>query len=165
MEAQENVVADLKKAMQMAPATITVVTAGNDADTNGLTATSVCSVSMDPPTILVCVNRDSNTHALIAESKKFCINILSQDQRHIAESFATNGTGQEKFQRADATLHQIEGHPAIQHAIANIACTLADSIQVGTHTIFIGHVQKIHLAQNADPLLYGNQTFGSFTPE
>ncbi len=156
----------LKQAMQNAPATVTVITAGATlSEANGLTATSVCSVSMDPPSILVCVNRDSNSHQLITESGRFCANYLSLDQKAIAESFASPGTGPEKFERANTRVREESGCIALEGCLANICCEVSQVIAAGTHSVFIGTVKHVSVSDNGVPLLYGLRGFGVFSAD
>jgi flavin reductase (DIM6/NTAB) family NADH-FMN oxidoreductase RutF len=158
--------AGLKQAMQNAPATVTVITVGASmSEANGLTATSVCSVSMDPPSILVCVNRDSNSHQLITESGRFCANYLSLDQKAIAESFASPGTGPEKFERASAGAREEDGWVELKGCLANLCCEVSQSIEAGTHSIFIGTVKRVSVSEGGVPLLYGMRGFGSFATD
>lgn len=150
-------------AMRLAPTTVTVITAGNGAaDVNGLTATSFCSVSLDPPSLLVCVNRDSGTNDLIRRTGRFCLNILARGQESAAVAFASPGTAQEKFDGAQEAFYELEGLPALQNAVANVACTVTNAVDAGTHTVFIGEVIQVRVRQNQEPLLYGNQCYGAF---
>ena len=159
----KNVVDGLKHAMQMAPASVAVITTGaNISEANGLTATSICSVSLDPPTILVCVNREASSHQLISESGRFCANYLDRCQKKIADSFALPGTGAEKFERAGARAREVDNWIKLEGSLANIFCEVAQSIEAGTHTIFIGAVKRISIFEDAVPLLYGLKGFGAF---
>lgn len=153
---------NLKAAMRLAPATVAVVTAALNGESNGLTATSFCSVSMDPPSMLVCVNQDSNTHEMIKQSGHYCVNLLHHNQKDLAGSFASPGTGQEKFERVNANVVQLDGIPALQDAMARIVCKISDALDVGTHTIFVGTATHVEVVEDAVPLLYGLHSFGSF---
>ena len=159
----KDLVDSLKQAMQMLPASVAVITAGATlAEANGLTVTSICSVSMDPPSILACVNHESNSHQLIAESGRFCANYLGRDQEDIADSFASPGTGPEKFGRANVHAREEDGWVALEGSIANIFCVVSQSFEAGTHTIFVGTVKRISLTEGGLPLLYGLKGFGAF---
>ena len=153
----------LRKVLQNAPATVLLVTARHGSDVNGLTVTSFCSVSMDPPSILVCVNRDSRTHKLISESRRFCASFLSREQEQAAMSFASSGTAEEKIDGCGALLGEMDGLPSIEASIACLACDVTQSIESGSHTIFVGEVKQVSVRGEGAPLLYGMQGFGSFT--
>src|SRR5260370_8529806 len=68
-----------RDAMRRVPAAVTIVTTQHDNEANGLTATAVCSVTADPPQVLVCVNREASAHSVLARSRRFVVNFLSQD--------------------------------------------------------------------------------------
>ncbi|MFP6617024.1 MAG: flavin reductase family protein, partial [Candidatus Hydrogenedentota bacterium] len=118
-ESQGATAEELQAAMRLAPATVAVITAESDGDINGLTATSFCSVSMEPPSILVCVNRDSRTHGLISASQRFCVNLLGAGQQGIANAFASTKPGEEKLKQADTSIIKIDEMPVLEEASAN----------------------------------------------
>jgi flavin reductase (DIM6/NTAB) family NADH-FMN oxidoreductase RutF len=155
----------LKNAMRLAPSSVSVVTAKDGDETNGLTATSFCSVSMEPPSLLVCVNQDSNTNGLIRKSNAFCVNLLSTDQVDASNAFSSSNSGEEKIENSNARLVELNGVPAIADCVANLVCEVTDTIESGTHTIFIGTVTHAEVADDKEPLLYGLQAYGKFTDQ
>ena len=89
---------DFRAAMRQLAATVCVVTAGTGDGRRGLTATAVCSLSITPPSMLVCVNRQGAAHRAITENGCFCVNILGADQLDVAHRFAgQTGAGENKF--------------------------------------------------------------------
>ena len=80
--------AAFKKGMRHLAASVTLITTRHDGLRGGLTATAVCSVSAEPPQILVCVNRTASAHDTIGQARIFCVNILAPEHRKIAERFA-----------------------------------------------------------------------------
>src|SRR5258705_14008963 len=87
-----------RDAMRRVPAAVTIVTTQHDNEANGLTATAVCSVTADPPQVLVCVNREASAHSLIARSRRFVVNFLSEKHENRARRFSQeNHTTQERF--------------------------------------------------------------------
>ena len=134
---------------------VTVIAAGTEGARAGLTATAVCSLSDNPPTILVCVQRRSGAHDLIANARCFSVNILSGEQEDVAERFAGRRgmSGEERFAglRWD-TLGT--GAPLLAGALANLDCELIDRHQFTTHSIFIGRVVDGVFRADAEPLLY-----------
>ena len=113
--------------------------------------------------MLVCVNQDSRTHGLITASKKFCINLLQSHQMGIANAFASSKPGAEKLEQADTRVRELEGVLSLEDAAAVIVCDLTDAHNSGTHTIMVGTVRAVSVAENTEPLLYGMQSYGSFT--
>ena len=153
----------LKSAMRLAPSSVAVVTAKHGDETNGLTVTSFCSVSMDPPSLLICVNQDSNTNRLIKGSKAFCVNLLSAEQIDVSNAFSSPVSGDEKIKISNAKLVELNGIPAIADSVANLVCEVTDTIESGTHTIFVGDMTHSEVANDKEPLLYGLQAYGKFT--
>lgn len=143
---------------------VTVVTTLADGIPKGFTANSFASVSAEPPTILICVNRQSRSHPVISRAGKFCVNILRLDQQHVAERFATHVV-EDPF----ATVPYRNGRtgsPVFVDALAYLDCTLVEEISAGTHTIFIGEVVACD-AREGSPLGYFDaayRNFGCTTP-
>lgn len=137
---------------------VTVLTSPDGNEPAGTTASAVASLSMNPPMMLICLNRSSSTHDIIAESKVFGVNILAQDQGDIAMQFARKGT--DKFAGLDWT-NAVENIPWIDGALATIACRVVDTAVGGTHTVFMGEVLDAE-AFPGEPLTYYRGVFGRF---
>ena len=152
---------DLKKALRGVASTVTVITAASGGRRSGLTATSVCSVSMEPPQMLVCVNRDGVTHEVIVESGQFCINILGADQEAVSNEFAkSNGADDSDPFKAQGDWDLKSGSaPVLRDGIAAIHCDVADAIEAGTHSIFVGRVREVTTREGKGPLLYFDQGY------
>lgn len=123
------------------PLGVNVVTTAGPAGRSGFTATAVASVSDDPPTVLVCLNRKSSQTALVKENRRFAINLLPAEARDVADIFAgrTGISGEARFEHGE-WITMATGAPALASAITTLDCTLADFIEVGTHTVFFGTV-------------------------
>jgi flavin reductase (DIM6/NTAB) family NADH-FMN oxidoreductase RutF len=153
---------DFKAAMRLLAASVTVITSGKGEARRGLTATAVCSLSMTPPSMLVCVNRFGEAHSVITQTGAFCVNILADDNEEIARRFAGQGgtTGVDKFENADWT--ELEtGSPTLDSALVNIDCELSETTHTESHSVFFGVVRKVRLAPSKRPLLHFNRTFFS----
>ena len=153
---------DFRAAMRQLAATVCVVTAGEGIARRGLTATAVCSLSITPPSMLVCVNRQGAAHRAITESGCFCVNILAADQLDVAHRFAgnTGDAGESKF-AAGHWSRLITGAPALDGALINLDCTLSSDVETESHSIFIGHVQQIRFGDVKSPLLHYDRNFFS----
>ena len=125
----------------------------------GTTASAVLSLSMEPPMMLVCLNRSSSTHDAIIENGAFSISILNHEQGHLARRFARKSSN--KFEGLD--IEYLHGLPVIPNAIAAMTCTVESSTVGGTHTVFLGDVTKIHTT-DGQPLVYYRGGFGAFRP-
>lgn len=152
---------DFFSAMRRLAASVTIITTGTADKQAGLTATAVCSLSADPPSLIACVNREAGAHDLIASSGRFAINLLSADQEELAMLFADPQRAKTRFEQA-AWHADNHGVPLLEGTAANIICRLERAVEAFTHTIFIGVVEDIHLNKSS-PLLYGTGSFGRFT--
>lgn len=139
---------------------VTVITTALDGVLYGTTANAVTSLSLEPPQLLICMNRDSSTGRAIASSGFFIVNILSEEQERLASHFATKNP--DKFDDR-VVLHPdaSDERPLLHGALASIECRVADQVQSGTHIIFIGSVEAA-VADEGRPLTYYRGTFGRF---
>jgi DNA-binding GntR family transcriptional regulator len=124
-----------------------------------MTASAVSSLSLDPPMLLVCVNRATITETAIAGSGAFGVNILHEDQGEVAERFAGRHTP-EKFAGVGTT-RGAWGSPLLADALACIECRVHEQVTGGTHTVFMGLVQHAESRPGA-PLTYFRGSFGRF---
>ena len=117
----------------------------------GLTANAFSAVSLTPPLVLVCVDRTSDTHDLIARAGAFAVNVLAADQEAIARRFAEDERAR-RFEgiewRSGST-----GAPVLEHALAWLDCELHATADGGDHTIYIGRVRTAD-AREGEPLLF-----------
>ncbi|QPM91173.1 flavin reductase family protein [Pseudooceanicola algae] len=150
----------LKMAMRHFASGVTVITAGKGDQRRGLTATAFSSVTMEPPTVLVCVNRSGATHEAITEAGHFCVNLLGEDAQDLAADFAgmTGRSGAAQFDGHD-WVETLNGAPAYAHALAHIACSLDQALVAGSHSIFIGRVEEVSVNPDRPPLLHFNRGF------
>jgi flavin reductase (DIM6/NTAB) family NADH-FMN oxidoreductase RutF len=116
----------------------------------GLTASAFCSVSLDPPLILVCVDHKSQSFPALSESPGFAVNVLTTAQEDISRRFAT--TRLDKFDGVEH-VRGVAGAPLLENALAHIECTTVARYVQGDHTIFVGRVERAR-AGSGEPLLY-----------
>lgn len=138
---------------------VTVVTTLVDSEAHGCAANAVSSLSLNPPTMLVCLARTSNTHSQLIRSGKFAINILgdSAESRDICRIFASKMD--DKFSNIEYRLGRM-GLPILAQAIGWLECNLADAYDSGDHTIFIGNVVAAETT-DGNPLAYFRGQFAS----
>jgi flavin reductase len=139
-----------KLVMRRFAASVNVITSADGAKKNGMTATAVCSVSSDPPSALIIVNKSNRSHPIIAGTRAFAVNVLSSNQRQVAAHFASKLP--DPFAEIPHSIGRT-GCPIIAGADAHIECTVIDQMDVGTHTIFVGKIVAAGAA-NGEPLLY-----------
>ena len=139
-------------AMRGITSTVTVVSAKDGKNEQAMTATSVTSLSLDPPTMLVCINHEASIHELINEGLGFCINILSLDQKNLADICSVKGREEERF--LEGNWSELENIPYNIDSQSNLFCNCVQAIQHSTHTIYVGEVTRVIRKNIFDPLLY-----------
>lgn len=156
--------ASFRAAMARFPGAVTIVTTGRGADRRGITATAVCSVTTEPPSLLVCLNRKTGTCAAVTESGRFNVSLLPGDGGAVAMAFAgaTGATGADKFRSGDWQ-DDARGLPVLGSAVVAFSCDVTNAVEAGSHVIFIGQVQGI-TRSNAAPLIYEQSRFHRIEP-
>lgn len=147
-----------RQAMRRVASTVNVISLCLDGEAMGITATAVSSISMDPPSLLVCINRASSVHPSIEVVTHFGVNVLHRDQEAVARVFADRRFHAERF--ADGWEKDALRPPRLIDAQASILCRRIDHHQFGTHSIFIGVVEEVWTHEGIDPLVYLDGTFG-----
>jgi len=146
--------ADLFKSLMSRWASgVTVVTCRREAGLHGMTASSFTSVSLDPPLVLICVDRRNRTHTLIEEQKAFGLHILRRDQEEISNQCA-GFRGESGNQLPGAPFHtEVTGAPILDDTLAWMDCRLWQTYDGGDHSIFVGEIVAAG-TQDGDPLLW-----------
>jgi flavin reductase (DIM6/NTAB) family NADH-FMN oxidoreductase RutF len=153
--------AAFKKGMRHLAASVTLITTRHDDLRGGLTATAVCSVSAEPPQILICVNKTASAHDTIGKAGVFCVNILAPGHRKLAERFAgMDGVeGDERFHDLGDWSTLTTGAPVLKGCPVSFDCRLVTEVSAGTHTIYVGEIVDLVLDPAAAPLLYADGAF------
>jgi flavin reductase (DIM6/NTAB) family NADH-FMN oxidoreductase RutF/DNA-binding GntR family transcriptional regulator len=138
---------------------VTVITTRLRGKDFGTTASAVSSLSMDPPMLLICLNKSSETQRAVFEAGWFVVNILRENQADLAYAFAKKSP--DKFERV-GTMRATSGAPMISHALAHIECRVSETATGGTHTVFMGEVHQAAAGAEGDPLTYYRGRFGRF---
>jgi flavin reductase ActVB len=152
-----------RNAMARFASGVTVVTTMDDSGAWwGFTASAFSSLSLDPPLILVCLDRKADSHAAFDRAKYFAVSILAEGQSDTAMRFATRGA--DKFGGFEVERGPETGLPLIPGAMAYLECRMHERLPGGDHTILLGEV--LHASNSeSGPLLHFNRQFGSFQPE
>ena len=130
---------------------ITVVTTKDkNGRLHGITVSAFCSVSLEPPLVLVCIDKNTGSHHALTETSAFVVNILREDQDHISDRFAS--LLPDKF---DSVKHRpgIDGLPVLEDALANLECRLVYSHAGGDHTVYVGEIENATLGEGK-PLVH-----------
>ncbi len=133
---------------------VAVITSAGAAMTGGMTANAICSLSLDPLLVLVCFENRARTLPIVREAGRFAVNLLSEGQSELAGVFASKLPEAEKLDGVDHRL--VDAVPVLDGALAWATCTLQELIAGGDHTIAIGRVLSLGLAESehAEPLLW-----------
>ncbi len=135
--------AAFRQAMRLLASGVSVVTHGVGGERTGLTATSVCSLSTEPPSLIVCVNRTASLYARLGSGDLFGVNLLGAEHAEIAERFAGRSglKGSERFRDA-RWITTPSGVSLLADAIASFECEAEDVIERHSHAIVIGRVRN-----------------------
>jgi flavin reductase (DIM6/NTAB) family NADH-FMN oxidoreductase RutF len=149
---------DFRQAMRRVASTVNVITICVGGEPMGLTATAMSSLSLDPPSLLICINRAATLHASLEDVDYFCVNVLHRSQEPIARMFADRGQRALRFSQG----WQIDcaRPPRLLDAQAAMLCRRIDNHRFGTHSIFIGQVEEVVSREDADPLIYVDGRYG-----
>lgn len=144
--------------MRACAATVALITTADDDGTwYGLAASSVSSLSMDPPSVLIAINRDSLSHDVIVRRGVFGVNFLRSHQKDIVATFASKTDRAARFE-IEGWHSGYHGLPFYEHALANLFCSVERTVEYGTHTVFIGLVNHVLVEDHdpPDPLIWLN---------
>ncbi|HEY8336985.1 MAG TPA: flavin reductase family protein [Tardiphaga sp.] len=135
---------------------VAVVATGIGGNRSGCTVTAVCSLSDTPPSLVVCLNRQSTVHRAILESRQFTLNYLTESQQDDADRLAgrSGAHGDGKFMAERWTTGPYD-LPCLRNALAVLVCDLANVTEFGSHSILCGTIREAKLQHQARPLLYG----------
>ncbi|GGQ73676.1 flavin reductase family protein [Streptomyces flaveolus] len=155
--------ADFRTLMAGFPTGVTVVTTtGPDGAHRGMTLTSLCSVSLEPPVLLVCMRRGSPTLDAVQDGRRFAVNLLHRRARATAELFASGAP--DRFDRVPWRTGDDAAGPHLVDAAHTIAdCTVTNDQVVGDHVVIMGRVTRVtRMAEEQHPLLYGLRRFATW---
>ena len=136
---------------------VTIVTTTHEGRPGGMTASAVCSLSLDPVLLLVCIDNRLATHQAVDSSRRFAVNVLGEADEALAQRFARRG--EDRF----AGVPVIEGSdpPLLAQAIASFVCEVQERVPGGDHSIFVGRVLSCAATPGCRPLLYYRSAFGT----
>jgi flavin reductase (DIM6/NTAB) family NADH-FMN oxidoreductase RutF len=154
----EELRASFKLAMRRFPAAVSVITAADQTRQHGMTATAVTSLSLDPPSLIVCINRSTLLHDVMTLGRHFCVNVLRKDQAELSAAFSGALTAEERF-KLGSWQTSPEGVNYLADAQINLFCRKVAAVPYGTHMIFIGEAEAVHAHGPIEPLIYQDATY------
>lgn len=140
-------------AMRRLAASVAIVVAKGDDGPVGMAATSITSLTVDPPAILVCVNRATSLHALLTPTAPLSVNLLSRDQEAVSAAFGGGLPREKRFEIGDWQIGS-DGLPALAGAQANLTCVIDAMLAYGTHSIVIARIIRAQISNEIAPLIY-----------
>ncbi|WP_051580202.1 flavin reductase family protein [Pseudonocardia acaciae] len=153
------------QAMGRAATGVMVVGASDGGRRVAQTVSSMCSVSAEPPLVLVCIHRRSPVNAAIARSRSFCVSMLATRHDHVADTFA--GRPWPGKERWDFTCGDWEparsGSPRLVDALAAFDCAVHSVVEAGSHLVYLGAVHDI-VASTGAPLVYVDRSYARAHP-
>ena len=140
------------------PTGVSVIAASTNEGPAGMAANSVASVSLDPPLILFCPGKSSETWPAIRAAGRFCVNVMASQHAEITRRFARRGV--DRF--ADVDYHERSTGPGLTDALAWIDCRSEAEHDAGDHTIVVARVLAIEASPSGEPLVFFRGRYGSF---
>ncbi len=140
---------------------VTIVTSRAGDRIHGMTVSAFSEVSLDPPLVLVCADRTSNTHPVIEKGGVFAVNILARDQETLSNRFASKRDEARRFEGLEYASGKT-GAPLIEGTVAGLDCRVVAAYPQGDHVIYVGAVEEARYSDR-EPLLHCQRSYGSFT--
>lgn len=157
---EEEIRDGFRQAMRRLATTIALITAGRDQNCTGMAATAVMSVTADPPTLLIAVNRSASIHPVLSASQRYCVNLLADRHQDLVGIFSGKKKGLERFEGGGWTAGA-DGVLVLDDALASLMCRVTQTIDVGTHTLFIGEVENVVNHDQISPLVWVDGSFAN----
>lgn len=141
-----------RAAMRRLASAVAIVAARGPDGPVGIAATSMTSLTLDPPAVLVCINQQATLHACLVAGARVSISLLSHHQREVSAAFGGAVPRSQRFEVGD--WQDDAGLPALADAQANLCCTIDSLIPYGTHSIVIARVDTVRVSEAVAPLIY-----------
>lgn len=144
-----------RDAMARLGAAVNIITTDGPGGRRGFTASAVCSVTDSPPTLLVCLNRTSDSNQALKDNHVACINVLHANQQHLSPVFAGMGEGDYEQRFATAAWATLpNGTTALKGALVSFECRVVQVSEVGTHSVFFCEVDAVYSGDPGHGLVY-----------
>ena len=149
-----------RDAMAKLCAAVNIITTDGEAGLGGFTASAVCSVTDDPPTLLVCMNRSSSQIQAFRRNGVICINVLAGGHQEISAVFAGRGglSIPDRFAQV-AYVSGMTGSPVVEEAVVSFDCIIKQVVEVGTHDVIFCEVEAIYSGTGRSALVYFNRDY------
>lgn len=144
---------------------VAVMTTVADGVAHGMTANAFCSVSLDPPLALICLDKNAYMHHLVEQSGIFAINMLADGQEELLRFFSSRTRARGDHEFDDLPHHsEVTGCPVLDRCLAFVDCTVTAMYDAGDHTICVGRIEALAFDETLQPLLYFRGTVRELAP-
>lgn len=147
-----------RQGMSNLGAAVNVITTHGEAGQAGFTASAVCSVTDNPPTLLVCLNRSASVFEIFNKNQVLCVNTLSSQQQHLSNLFGGKTPMTERFQQGQWTTLVTQA-PVLEDALVSFDCEVVQSLSVGSHDVLFCQVKAMKQNQGMNALMYFNRAY------
>lgn len=154
--------ADMLLAMRRLARSVTVISCSDGERRYSMSATAVDSLSTEPPSLLICINRSSSIYPPLDGGADFCVNLLAAQQQDIAIDCSGRLKGEERFSTGNWRTTET-GAPYLHDAQASLVCRQDGRFDYGTHAVFIGRLIDVKLSGEIDPLVYVDGAYTTAT--
>jgi flavin reductase (DIM6/NTAB) family NADH-FMN oxidoreductase RutF len=154
---------DMLMAMRRMARSVAVISCRHGERRYSMSVTAVDSLSADPPSLLICINRNASIYPPLDAGADFCINLLAADHRDIAVDCSGRLKGEERFTSGEWE-DDVLGVPCLRDAQANLVCRQDGRFDYGTHAVFIGRLREVRLAGEVSPLVYVDGAYSTSAP-
>lgn len=151
----------MKQAMRRLAGGVVIVTSRLGSDRMAMVITAVNSLSLEPPSLLVCINRSGSMFAALTGGCPFCVNVLGEGHEGVARLCSTSDSGEPRL--CQGQWEERDGLPYLADAQAALFCANESQFHYGSHGIFIGRVRDILLSGDCRPLVYADARYGRFS--
>lgn len=153
-----------KQSMRRLAGGVCILASARDGERHGLTMTAVCSLTLDPPMLIACVNRDAGAYETMRSTRRVSVNLLGSDQIELAELFSSSTIkGTERFERTE-WVEMASGVPALAGALAVLDCQIVEEKAVGQHSVLFCEVKAARLEDEKGPLVHFDRQFCGLLP-
>ncbi len=158
---------DFRKSLRGLASTVSLLTTEDGGERYGMVATAVMSVTLDPPALVVGINRSASIHDAVVRRGWYAVNLLAREQQAVSLHFAAHHRS-ERFSLgqwidlAVATTPEVR-LPVLADGLAAVCCRVREIIPYGTHNLFLSTVEHVQLTADAEPLVYCGGSFGAFS--
>ncbi|OCJ66454.1 FMN reductase [Agrobacterium tumefaciens] len=155
---QQNSQAAFREAMSRIGAAVNIVTTDGKGGRTGFAATAVCSVTDNPPTLLICLNKSASVHQAVTQNKVLCVNTLEAGHEELSRRFGGKTAQDERF--AGATWRQTgSGALALEDALVSVDCKIEDVVERGSHDVLFCRVLDVKIRDGGKALIYLNRNY------